>query len=248
MLLLLDQCTEDERDLVKLILWKTWSRHNNITHQEGPISISEGVHALCSMQPTLLALGTEEIDRKGKASSSPSGNGKQHRSVTRGQERNSKCEPPPVGQNKCRWFPDSGDAGIGVIARHSSGQVIFTAWRVLFRCQDAVESKARACLEGLHLASQWVQAPVIIESDCARIVQALREREERSAISFILSEARDHATMLEDWSVVKVKRECNRVANELAHLARRSMHTTVWLGRAPACVEAIVVSDCTPST
>ena len=31
-LLLLDQCSETERDLVKLILWKIWSRHNNITH------------------------------------------------------------------------------------------------------------------------------------------------------------------------------------------------------------------------
>jgi len=44
LLLLLDQCSATERDLTKLLLWKTWSVHNNITHQSGPISISEAVH------------------------------------------------------------------------------------------------------------------------------------------------------------------------------------------------------------
>ena len=47
------------------------------------------------------------------------------------------------------------EAGIGIIARDSEHQVIFMAWRVLFRCQDALEAEARACLEGLRLSAQW---------------------------------------------------------------------------------------------
>ena len=35
-LLLLDQCSDTVRDLNKLLLWKTWSVHNNITHQKVP--------------------------------------------------------------------------------------------------------------------------------------------------------------------------------------------------------------------
>ena len=38
LLLLLDGCLEETRGLVKLLLWKTWSVHNNITHQAGPTS------------------------------------------------------------------------------------------------------------------------------------------------------------------------------------------------------------------
>lgn len=36
-------------------------------------------------------------------------------------------------------------------------QVIFRRqWRVLFRCADAAEAEARACVEGIRLAAQWV--------------------------------------------------------------------------------------------
>jgi ribonuclease HI len=176
---------------------------------------------------------------------------KKNKTVVEEQERKSKWEPPPVGWVKFNvdgsFVQQSGEAGIGVIARDSSVQVILTARRVLFRCQGAVEAEVRACREGFRLAAQWTQGPVIIESDCARIVQAMKEREDRSAISFILMEAKDQARLLPEWRVAKVRRECNLVANDLAQLAKRSMHTAVWLGRAPACVESTVANDCTPS-
>ena len=46
--------------------------------------------------------------------------------------------------------------------------------------------------------------------------------------------------------MAKVKREYNLVANELAQLARRNMHSAVWLRRVPACVDDFVKNDCTP--
>jgi ribonuclease HI len=227
--------------------------HNNITHQEGPTSIPEAVHALCSMQATLAGIltGEDGPNGKGTAPCSLSVKKKKNKTVVEEQERKSKWEPPPVGWVKFNvdgsFVQQSGEAGIGVIARDSSVQVILTARRVLFRCQGAVEAEVRACREGFRLAAQWTQGPVIIESDCARIVQAMKEREDRSAISFILMEAKVQARLLPEWRVAKVRRECNLVANDLAQLAKRSMHTAVWLGRAPACVESTVANDCTPS-
>jgi hypothetical protein len=97
------------------------------------------------------------------------------------------------------------------------------------------------------LAAQWTHEPVIVESDCTRTVQAMQVTEDRPAVSFILLEAKDQARMLSEWRVAKVKRECNLVANKLAHLARRTTHTAVWLGHAPACVDDIVKNDCAPS-
>ena len=55
-----------------------------------------------------------------------------------------------------------------MIASDSKGQLILTAWRALFKCRDADEAEAWACLEGLRLAAQWIKQPVIVESDCAR--------------------------------------------------------------------------------
>jgi hypothetical protein len=60
-------------------------------------------------------------------------------------------------------------------------------------------------LEGFRLAAQWAQGPAIIESDCVRIVQAMKEVGDRSATSFIVAEAKDQASLLVDWQVAEVK-------------------------------------------
>ncbi|KAG2622145.1 hypothetical protein PVAP13_3NG281941 [Panicum virgatum] len=245
LLLLLDQCSDVERDLTKLLLWKAWSVHNNITHQAGPTSISEAEHALLSMQATLaeILLGGEGVKGKGKAPCSWSGKNKRLSSASKEQDRKTKWEPPPVDGS---FVQQSGAAGVGVIARDSMGHVLLSAWRAILECQDAAEAEAWACLEGFWLAAQWIHEPVIVESDCIRIVQAMQAKEDRSALRFILLEVKDQARMLSEWRMAKVKRECNLVANELAQLARRNMHSAVWLRRVPACVDDFVKNDCTP--
>jgi hypothetical protein len=49
--------------------------------------------------------------------------------------------------------------------------------------------------------------------------------------------------------VIQVKREFNGAAHELSQLARRTVNSAVWLGRAPAaCVSDLVTNDCKPSS
>ena len=87
LLVLLDQCSATERDLLKLLLWKTWNTHNNITHQTGPMSIPEAVHSLCAMQATLsdIAIGEgPERDSKGKQACSSSGKRKKDSKGSKG--------------------------------------------------------------------------------------------------------------------------------------------------------------------
>lgn len=43
-------------------------------------------------------------------------------------------------------------AAVGAIDWDSQGKVIFTAWRALFHCANAVEAEARACVEGGYSA------------------------------------------------------------------------------------------------
>jgi ribonuclease HI len=114
--------------------------------------------------------------------------------------------------------------------------VKFTAWRALFNCASAAEAEAHACVEGLRLASQWCHHPIILESDCARVTQALLSmRPDRSELGFIIAEGKELSQLLLELKIVKVKRDCNKVAHELAALARRNTHSAVWLGQAPAC-------------
>lgn len=36
---------------------------------------------------------------------------------------------------------------------------------VLFRCADAAEAEALACVQGIRFAAQWALGPMIVESD-----------------------------------------------------------------------------------
>ncbi|OEL23485.1 hypothetical protein BAE44_0015498 [Dichanthelium oligosanthes] len=126
----------------------------------------------------------------------------------------------------------TGEAGLGVVARDSKGNA-------------AEEAEAIACVEGIRLATQWCRQPVIIESDCARVVAALQSKSmDKSTLSFVVTEGKELSQLLSKWRMSQVKREGNQVANELALLARRTVHSAVWLGNSPACVSYLLQNDC----
>jgi len=192
LLLLLDGCLEETRDLVKLLPWKTWSAHNNITHQAAPTSISEAVFSLISMQSTLSEISASNSKCSVKGKFPIAGLGKTKPSTSGSKPLGKTAwEPPPSGWIKVNFdgsfVAQDGKAGAGVVARDSGGQVIFTAWRALFRCQNAEEVEAQACLEGLRLAAEWAQGPVIVKTDCARIVHAMEAKIDRSMLSFVVT-------------------------------------------------------------
>ena len=101
LLLLLDGCSEEVRDLVKLLLWKTWSVHNNITHQAGSTSIPEEVFSLISMQSTLtdISISNGKCSAKGKCPSVVSGKAKSSKSGSKPLGRTA-WEPPPQAGSK----------------------------------------------------------------------------------------------------------------------------------------------------
>lgn len=116
-----------------------------------------------------------------------------------------------------------------MIIRNHEGQVVLTAWRVLFRCASADEADAMACAEGLRLASQWCPGPVIVEMDNARMVKIMSNHAiDISEIRSAVMEVREYLQLLVEWKIHKVKRDGNKVAHELAHLARRNTHTVTW--------------------
>ncbi|TVU13039.1 hypothetical protein EJB05_46713, partial [Eragrostis curvula] len=46
-------CTVEQRDLVKLLLWRAWTVHNNIAYQSGPYSIQGSVIFLLNLRESL---------------------------------------------------------------------------------------------------------------------------------------------------------------------------------------------------
>lgn len=156
--------------------------------------------------------------------------------------------PPLEGWSKINFdgsfVEQIGEAGADLIAQDSQGELIFTTWRAIHRCANAVEAEAVACADGFQLAAQWIQGPVIFETNCERVHNSLTNLEDQSEISFIISTAKEHVQMLVGWRVIQVKRECNSIAHDLAHLARCYSDSAFWLRSAPACVTEQVTKDC----
>ena len=69
-------------------------------------------------------------------------------------------------------------------------------------------------------------------------------RPDRSELGFIIAEGKELSQLLWDLKIAKVKRECNKVVNKLAALARHNSHSAVWLGQALACAVDLIIADC----
>jgi ribonuclease HI len=65
-------------------------------------------------------------------------------------------------------------AGIGMALRDEKGFPIFTSCRFLDDCDSPFEVELRACVEGLELALLRTELPIIIETDCSKVVDVVK--------------------------------------------------------------------------
>lgn len=85
-----------------------------------------------------------------------------------------------------------------------------------------------ACREGLNMAAEWFQLPVVLESDCAMVIRYFKEwRIMKPACYSIIQEAIRTSSIIPDLELCHVKRDKNVVANELAQMAKRLNHSTM---------------------
>ena len=141
-----------------------------------------------------------------------------------------------------------GSAAARMILRRSDGSVIFAAYRCIFNCNDALEAEIHALMQGMALAIQHSEEPVIVQSDSSEALRSLTgDSLSRSAYGHLVAEI--HRLMGErEFIPSKINRVQNRVADWLACYSRTENTTAVWLGRSPPCVEELVPLDCIPIT
>ena len=136
---------------------------------------------------------------------------------------------------------EDGTAGTGMILRDADGGIIFSACRSLQSCTEALEAELSSCLEGLNLAIQHSQLPIIIDSDCSQLVaSAGTKAQDRSAFLHIISEIKFIAGSDRVCNFVKVDRGQVRVSHCLANWARTENITAFWLGSAPDIIQELI--------
>mgnify|MGYP005845550411 FL=1 len=111
---------------------------------------------------------------------------------------------------------------------------------------DALESEIHALMQGMALAIQHSDKPVIVQSDssCA-LATLLGDTLSRSVYAHLDAEIK--ALLVDrEFVPVKISRDQNRVAHLLTHYNRTECCTAVWLNSSPPCCEEQLAWDCNP--
>jgi hypothetical protein len=106
-------------------------------------------------------------------------------------------------------------------------------------CQEPLEVELHACVEGLVLALQHSQLPIIVESDCSQLVYAARSSSlDRYPFYNLINKISSKCDF------VKGERGHVRVSDSLARLARVQLFSMTWLGSGPEDVLHLLELDC----
>jgi ribonuclease HI len=105
--------------------------------------------------------------------------------------------------------------------------------------------EAIACLEGLKMAIENSTANVVIETDCAAIIDSFKETScNRSEVGMIAKEFSLLKPPDRQVTISKVMRSCNKVAHNLCQLSRSVLCGGVLQGAVPTCALEAALEDC----
>jgi hypothetical protein len=124
-----------------------------------------------------------------------------------------------------------------MLLRDEEGRIIFSACCYLPRCAEAVEAELCACRDGLELALARSDRHIIIKSNCAQVIAAVKELTPgRSPYMNIIADIKFLASQDRVCNFVKVDRSEVKVSHCLANFARAEHRTEFWLGSSPDVV------------
>ena len=141
-------------------------------------------------------------------------------------------EPPPVGFytiNVDGAIPlANGHSGIGVVVRDSDSKFVAAMSLPLQGRYSIEETEAAAVEQGCVLAKKLGLERVIIESDSLLTVQAVEANDVRGVVGHFVKGIVQSFCNFQESKIRHINRTSNKIAHELAQLARRSSESVMW--------------------
>jgi ribonuclease HI len=239
--------SENMVDATLLVAWRAWYVRNEVTHFkplppiEGSKHFLEGYSQLFHDARKVPA----EAIIKGKTPALAVGNQRVVASLT---VPNKPWLKPPLGSAKLSidgsFLASDQTAGAGMVLRDENGMPIFSSCKFLEDCSSPLESELRACVEGLKLAVQHSELPILVETDCRQLVSMATSKErDRSSLLHLVSELKFLCSSSRVCSIVKVERSQIRVSHHLANLARVERRSEFWLDSGPVDILQLLEQD-----
>lgn len=159
-----------------------------------------------------------------------------------------KWMPPDSGIWKMNcdasFISSTGDTNAGVVVRDCNGRVALSICKRLSPCSSSEEAEMAAILCGLTELRKRYYGQLCIETDCATVASILKSTaENQSALFPLIADARALMNSFKEVSVSTVKRSRNKLAHELAALARRSGDFTC-VANVPHALRKVLAEDC----
>lgn len=176
LLLALAPLNDVQRSMMLLIFWRSWYVRNELVHHKPAPSMDVSIRFLQNYLDALIGikLNGDADPAKGKIVIL------YDRPVSSRRSELASVAPPwsPPAHGWSKLNTDgsnvsSGSAGAGMILRNNMGEIMFSACRALSSCRDALEAELCACMEGLSLAIQRTETPIVIETDSSIAVSMI---------------------------------------------------------------------------
>ena len=231
--------------MVLILIWRVWNLRTDLLHGKDQVPVKISVDFLNSYLNSLWhakKYNTEEMIK-----------GKMVERVGWSEPKNKETAsarpwPAPatgwVALSVDGSFSSDGTAGSGMVLRNPDGSLIFAAYRHLFFCNEALEAELHAIREGLALALERSDLPMVIQSDSSMMLSSLSsDILDRSAYGHLVTEIK-HLLAGREFFPTKVSRDQNRVADHLANHGRVECSTACWLQNCPSCIPELLPADC----
>ena len=156
--------------------------------------------------------------------------------------------PPPPGVFKVNvdgaTSEDGRNSSVGAIIRDSYGAVIAACCKYFQGHYSVAEVEALAVEAGILLAHNMKISQVIIESDAVSTVSDFSAKLVDGSLGHLYQGILAMLNSFSSWKIKHLKREYNKVAHELAHIARVNEVSQVWVGDYPSVLLELVQADC----
>ena len=157
-------------------------------------------------------------------------------------QRNEKAwTPPPVGFFKINVdgaVPSvDGHSGVGVVIRDWERKVVAAKCLPLSGRIVVEETEAIAMEQGMILAKNMGLERTIFEGDSLQTIQAIEAKEVRSVIGHIVKSCLQNFPSFQEARIRHISREGNKIAHDLAQLAKQSAEEQLWISNIPGWIE-----------
>ncbi|XP_075648656.1 uncharacterized protein LOC142619445 [Castanea sativa] len=199
---ILTQPTEVE--LFAMVVWGIWNQRNKVRHNH----VAAPLHQIFQISAEKLADFT--------ASQQPA-----IPMMTRRVSHRTRWQPPLADLVKINFdgavFSSANAAGIGVVIRDSSGQVLASCSQRLSQAYSSTEVEALAAAKAVSFAAELGITKAVLEGDSLTFIKALSsDHSSLAAFGLIINDIKFSARNFDQLLHSHVKRECNFVAHCLA--------------------------------